>query len=96
MAAGKLLWEPQSSDVRKANITAYMKWLEKRGESFENYQELWEWSVENLEGLWGSIWKYFDVADADYPVLSDHRMPGAKWFEGSELNFAEYAFRANR
>jgi acetoacetyl-CoA synthetase len=96
MAAGKVLWEPDSSYARKTNIAAFMKWLEKRGQRFEDYQRLWQWSVENLEGFWGSIWKYFDVADADYPVLSKHKMPGARWFEGSELNFAEHVFRGKR
>ena len=75
---------------------AYMKWLESKGRPFESYDELWRWSVEDLEGFWGSIWKYFDLSDADYPVLADRRMPGAKWFEGSELNFAERVFRRGR
>jgi len=96
MPAGKVLWEPEPSHARKTNIAAYMKWLEKRGQRFEDYPKLWEWSVENLESFWGSVWKYFGVADADYPVLSEHRMPGARWFEGSELNFAEQVFRAKR
>jgi acetoacetyl-CoA synthetase len=96
MAAGKVLWEPESSYARKTSIASYMRWLEKRGQRFEDYQRLWEWSVENLESFWGSVWKYFDVADADYPVLSDHKMPGARWFEGSELNFAERVFRDRR
>ena len=52
--------------------------------------------MDDLEGFWGSVWKYFDVADADYPVLAERRMPGARWFEGSELNFAEYVFRKSR
>ena len=96
MAAGKVLWEPEPSFARKTNIVAYMKWLEKRGQSFEDYQRLWEWSVENLESFWGSVWKYFGVSDADYPVLAKHKMPGARWFEGSELNFAEQVFRVKR
>ncbi len=93
MPAGKLLWEPEPSFARRTNIAAYMKWLEKRGQKFTSYGDLWSWSVDDLEGFWGSIWKYFDVAGADYPVLPDRQMPGARWFEGSELNFAEYVFR---
>jgi acetoacetyl-CoA synthetase len=96
MPAGKVLWEPDSSYARKTNITSYMKWFEKRGQRFEDYQGLWDWSVENLESFWGSVWKYFEVADADYPVLSEHKMPGARWFEGSEINFAEHVFRDKR
>ncbi len=93
MPARKLLWTPDPKFAKKTNIAAYMKWLESRGQKFADYQELWKWSVDDLEGFWGSIWKYFDVADADYPVLKDRRMPGAKWFEGSDLNFAERVFR---
>ncbi len=96
MAAGKLLWEPEPAFARKTNIAAFRKWLEKRGQSFAGYNELWNWSVEDLEGFWGSVWKYFDVADADYPVLAEKKMPGARWFEGSELNYAEYLFRRKR
>jgi acetoacetyl-CoA synthetase len=88
MPAGKLLWEPEPAFARKTNITAFMKWLEHRGLRFGSYDELWRWSVDDLEGFWGAIWKYYDVSDADYPVLQDRRMPGAKWFEGSEVNFA--------
>jgi len=96
MPPGRVLWEPESSYARKTNIAAYMKWLEGRGLRFEDYQKLYVWSVDNLESFWGSVWKYFDVADADYPVLSRHKMPGARWFEGSELNLAEHIFRNKR
>ena len=96
MPQGKLLWQPEPSFVRRTNITSFMKWLESRGQKFGDYNELWTWSVEDLEGFWGSIWKFFDVADADYPVLADRKMPGTRWFEGSELNFAERVFGKGR
>jgi len=92
MPAGKLLWEPDSAQVRRTNIAAYMKWLQKRGRDYRGYDDLWSWSVDDLEGFWGSLWKYFEVADADYPVLPEKKMPGANWFEGSELNYAKYVF----
>ncbi|MDG6913925.1 MAG: acetoacetate--CoA ligase [Nitrososphaerota archaeon] len=96
MREGRLLWEPDPGLVRRTAMSAYMKWLEKRGSSFEGYDELWRWSVDDLEGFWGSIWKYFDVAGADYPVLAERKMPGAKWFDGAELNFAERVFAKGR
>ncbi len=96
MPAGRLLWEPDSAFARRTNIAAFMKWLEKRGQSFDGYQELWSWSVDDLEGFWGSVWKYFEVSDADYPVLPDRRMPGARWFEGSEVNFARHVLGKKR
>jgi acetoacetyl-CoA synthetase len=56
---------------------------------------LWEWSVNELEEFWASIWEYFDVqASRPYErVLGSHEMPGTKWFEGAELNYAEHVFR---
>ena len=96
MPAGKLLWEPDSASSRKTNVYSYTKWLEKRGMKFGSYDELWKWSVEDIEGFWGSIWKYYDVMDVDYVVLSERTMPGARWFDGSELNFAERVFRDRR
>jgi acetoacetyl-CoA synthetase len=96
MPAGKVLWKPDPAFARRTNITAFVKWLEKRGLKFADYDELWRWSVDDLEGFWGSVWKYFDVADADYPILKERKMPGARWFEGSELNFAEQVFRRRR
>ncbi len=96
MPAGKLLWEPEPASARRTNVVAFTKWLEKRGHHFGDYGDLWSWSVEDLEGFWGAIWKYFDVAEADYPVLSERKMPGARWFEGSEVNFAKAAFQGTR
>jgi acetoacetyl-CoA synthetase len=96
MPAGKLLWKPNSASVRRTNITDFLKWLQKRGLAFGSYYELWSWSVDDLEGFWGAIWKYFDVAEADYPVIGERKMPGARWFEGAELNFAEQVFRRKR
>jgi acetoacetyl-CoA synthetase len=96
MPQGKLLWQPDSNFARRTNMRAFDKWLEGRGQRFEEYDELWRWSVEDLEEFWGSIWKYFEVAEADYPVLAERKMPGARWFEGSEVNFAERVFRKRR
>ena len=92
MPAGKLLWTPDPAFARRTNIAAFMKWLERKGQSFDSYEQLWNWSVEDLEGFWGAVWKYYNVADADYPVLAERKMPGARWFEGSEVNFARRVF----
>jgi acetoacetyl-CoA synthetase len=93
MSAGKLLWKPDPAFARKTNIAAFTKWLKSRGHEFVDYDEIWNWSVDDLDGFWGSVWKYFDVADADYPVLTERKMPGARWFDGAELNFAEQVLR---
>jgi acetoacetyl-CoA synthetase len=62
--------------------------------TFENYSELWQWSVDDLDAFWQSIWEYFSIIASEQPksVLSDSIMPGAKWFEGAKLNYAENFF----
>jgi acetoacetyl-CoA synthetase len=89
------LWEPPAALVERARMTEYMRWLEsERGLTFDGYHELWRWSVEELEAFWDSIWDFFGVqADGERgAVLSAREMPGAKWFEGTRLNYAEHVF----
>jgi acetoacetyl-CoA synthetase len=93
---GELLWEPSPEAVERSAMTAYVRWLEsERGLRFPDYHALWDWSVTELERFWASIWDYFQVRSAaPYSgVLEERRMPGAKWFEGAELNYAEHIFR---
>ena len=59
---GDLLWTPTAERKSQANITRYMAWLrDTRGLHFASYDDLWRWSVEDLEAFWGSIWDYFDI-----------------------------------
>ncbi len=77
-------------------MTRYVRWLgAQRGVQVDGYDELWRWSVENIEEFWASIWDYFEVESATpyERVLSSHEMPGARWFEGAEINYAEHVFR---
>src|SRR5215207_1599520 len=96
---GTLLWEPSEELKENANISRYMRWLEdEKGLSFDDYGELWEWSVVEIEEFWASIWEYFEV-EASRPyekVLTEREMSGARWFEGTELNYAEHVFRKAR
>ena len=96
---GTLLWEPSEELKENANISRYMRWLEdEKGLSFDDYGELWEWSVVEIEEFWASIWEYFEV-EASRPyekVLTEREMSGARWFEGTELNYAEHVFRRAR
>jgi acetoacetyl-CoA synthetase len=90
------LWEPPAALVERARMTEYMRWLaSERGRDFASYDELWRWSVDDLDGFWASIWDYFDVqADGDpSPVLAEREMPGARWFPNASLNYAEHVFR---
>ena len=77
-------------------ITRYQRWLrEHRGLQFDSYDALWRWSVNDLEGFWRTIWDFFDI-QSPTPVgrvLADARMPGARWFEGTQVNYARQALR---
>src|ERR671914_599398 len=87
-AMPKLLWEPPPELVEHAVMTRYM-----RSRGFADYHELWRWSVEDLEGFWGSIWDYFGVEGGYERVLGTREMPGAVWFEGAQVSYTEHLFR---
>ena len=91
------MWEPSAAAVERATISHYMRWLEaERGLGLNgDYQALWRWSVEQLDDFWRSVWDFFDVTSSTAPeaVLADRGMPGASWFPGTRLNYAEHIFR---
>jgi acetoacetyl-CoA synthetase len=96
VAEGDLLWQPAEAFKARSTMTAYMRWLdEHNGLHFEVYQELWRWSVENLESFWTSIVEFFDVQfqRPSSRVLADETMPGARWFEDAQINYAQNVFR---
>ena len=77
-------------------LAVYQRWLqEHRGLSFGSYDALWQWSVDDLHGFWSSIWDYFDLQSPTpwRTVLEVPVMPGAVWFPGAQLNFAQQALR---
>lgn len=89
------LWEPAAGRVGDSNLSEYMGWLSRnKGLDFDNYAELWKWSTDEIEAFWQSIWDFYKVKSySPYEsVLSDHKMPGAQWFKGSTLNYAEHIF----
>ena len=93
---GTILWEPTEAFKEQSALTRYMRWLEReRGLHFASYADLWAWSVADLDAFWGSIWEFCEVrASRPYTaVLPDRQMPGARWFAGAELNYAEHALR---
>ncbi|RZJ05417.1 MAG: acetoacetate--CoA ligase, partial [Haliea sp.] len=77
-------------------IRRYQDWLRTRhGLRFDNYDALWEWSVRDLPAFWQSIWDYFAL-ESPTPhrsVLAQEKMPGARWFEGAQVNYARQVFR---
>ena len=93
LAQGQVLWSPPADARERFEVGQYLNWLRRdRGLDFERYEELWQWSVADLEGFWASLWDYFGVrASAPYErVLGSRGLPGAEWFPGARLNFAEH------
>src|SRR5262245_47063999 len=94
-----ILWKPTDEDVERATLTRFTRRLEEqRGEPFGDYDALWRWSVENLEEFWAAVWDFAGVrAHTPYErVLGRGEMPGAKWFTGATLNYAEHVLGAAR
>src|SRR5688500_11164926 len=91
------IWTPDPDTVADAAITRFAAEVSAwTGRSFGSYAELWTWSVENLESFWAAVWDFFDIAadGTPHPVLADASMPGALWFPGTRLNYAEHALRS--
>jgi acetoacetyl-CoA synthetase len=90
---GEVLWTPPADARETTQLGRYLEWLrETRGIDHAGYDELWRWSVDDLEGFWGSLWDFFEIrVHTPYErVLGSREMPGAEWFTGSRLNYAEH------
>ncbi len=93
LARGDVLWSPPDDARERTELGRYLTWLEtERGRRFEGYHDLWQWSISDLEGFWASIWDFFEIrAHTPYErVLGSRAMPGAEWFPGARLNYAEH------
>ncbi len=99
MAEPEILWRPSDERLERAALTRYQAWLERsRGLRFDSYEDLWRWSVDDLEGFWTSIVEHFELR-FEVPgerVLSGLEMPGAEWFAGGQISYAEHIFRNKR
>src|SRR4051795_12426916 len=82
-----VLWTPPDSLLQRCELGAY-----RRERGFDTYDELWRWSTENLEEFWASIWDRYGVGERGDTVLAARGMPGAQWFPGTLVNYAEHAF----
>ena len=96
-----MIWQPGEQDIAEANLTHYMGWLAReKGLVFTSYADLWRWSVDHVGDFWATLWDYFDLAASHQaadalrpPALADDTMPGAVWFPGTRLNYAENIFK---
>jgi acetoacetyl-CoA synthetase len=97
MTAGEVLWRPPDDVLGTSRIGDYLRWLaDVHGLEFGgDYHALWRWSVADLAAFWRSIWDYFEIVTHEPPseVLPDQTMPGAHWFPGARLNYAEHVLR---
>jgi acetoacetyl-CoA synthetase len=91
-----LLWNPNKKSVSEANITKFIEFVNKDFRtSFSNFYELYNWSVTEIEKFWEALWNYSGIIHSKKynEILDERKMPGAKWFAGAELNFAENLLR---
>jgi acetoacetyl-CoA synthetase len=98
MSGPPVVWRPSEARIERATITRFARWLEEtRGLELPDYDALWRWSVDDLEGFWEALWEHFDVRSHTpfERVLTTREMPGARWFPGATLNYAEHAFRGH-
>jgi acetoacetyl-CoA synthetase len=101
VSEGDLLWSPSPEWIAGCNLTHYMRWLAReRGLRFDDYRSLWTWSTTDIEAFWQSIWDYAGIRASVPPseVLRGGRrdMPGADWFPGARLNYAEHVLAQER
>ena len=91
---GDLIWAPPGDVLERSRVGRFMAWLGKhRDVELTTHDELWRWSVTDLEGFWSAVWEYFGVISrAPYAcVLENRTMPGTTWFPGARINYAEHA-----
>ena len=88
-----ILWKPGQERVAASQMTAFTRYVEeKTGNTFSDYQAVWQWSIQSPEEFWPAVWKFCEVRASrlwDTTLENPHQMPGAKWFTGAKLNFAE-------
>ncbi|MEE9141683.1 MAG: acetoacetate--CoA ligase [Gammaproteobacteria bacterium] len=91
------IWTPSAERIAGTTMTSFMNFVARHGDpSFSDYDDLYRWSVQHNDVFWPLICRFFDVRMRkhwDEAVVDSAQMPGAKWFPGCELNFAENLLR---
>ena len=89
----KMLWQPSEERIKDSNMYRFFNYVnERHSTDFKDYESLYKWSVENIPEFWATFWDFADIKHSKkYNTVIDdvHKMPGAKWFDGARLNFAE-------
>jgi len=93
----QMLWQPSQERIRNTNMYRFMHEINERfDKKFQEYNELYQWSIENLPDFWAAMWEFAQIRASrpfDEVVNDTTRMPGARWFSGATLNFAENLLR---
>ena len=93
----KLLWEPEEERIKKSNMSQFMGFVnEKFNQDFSEYEALYQWSVEKIPDFWAAMWEFAGIKASrtyDQVIEDETKMPGARWFPGARLNFAENLLR---
>jgi acetoacetyl-CoA synthetase len=90
---GDILWTPPAGWRDTTEVGRFMNWLrDERDRRLDSYRDLWQWSITDLEGFWAAVWDFYDIrAATPYErVLGKRTMPGAEWFVGARVNYAEH------
>ncbi len=94
---GDIIYQPSPEVSNNSKVGQYMDWLAtSRDLHFDDYTALWQWSVDDIDAFWRSIWDYYDI-ESTTPVgevLGQREMPGAEWFPGTRINYAGEYLRA--
>ncbi|MGD9310770.1 MAG: acetoacetate--CoA ligase [Desulfosarcina sp.] len=94
---GKLLWQPSREQIQSSNMYRFMTSINQRyGTSFETYDDLYQWSIDQIPDFWREMWDFAAIkASAPFEEVVDDadKMPGARWFAGAQLNFAQNLLR---
>ena len=91
------LWRPSAERIKNANMTRFIEYVNgKHGKKFKTYQDLYQWSIEDIPNFWARLWEFVEIKTSrGYTQVVDdlRKFPGAKWFLGARLNFAENLLR---
>ena len=97
VASGEVVWTPPVDVLDRTEVGRFVHWLrDHRGLDLPSHDQLWQWSVDDLDGFWSAVWDFFDVGERTGPVLARRTMPGAEWFPEVRLNYARHALRWTR
>jgi acetoacetyl-CoA synthetase len=94
---GELLWKPSEERAKSSNMYRFMTFInERHQQNFTDYEGLYAWSISHIPDFWAAAWDFLGIRASrgyDQVIEDERKMPGAKWFSGARLNFAENLMR---